>query len=285
MVETGHRPILGFAPPNYWSRMCAMGHPKPAEGDCLALHLYGDEGQIFNGTEYLCLNWMCEFSPFYQNSRYSRFLIAMVPTDMYWKSADKVNLTLQSLLQVIVQSIQTLETAGAAGLHGTCVVFKGDWKFLVQSLSLRHHPGTDRICWCCPATKSLRCPYVDMSLQALWRNTPVCDGDPWHSEPAIKSLTHWPIIGLDIMHMLHLGVIRDLVGSVLVLLVRCKFFSGNKAGHNTKCQCVWPLNLYIMFADSTMCFARQSKGCMMPLSKSKNGPGSTLTNVFPKLGN
>lgn len=225
--------MLGFAPEHYWTRMGAMGHPPPAEGDCLALHLYGDEGQIFNGTEYLCLNWMSEFSPFYRNSRYSRFLIAMIPSDMYWKTAVKTNLTLQSLLQIIVRSIQTLETTGAAGLHATCVVFKGDWKFLAQSMCLRHHPGTDRICWCCPATKSLRFPYVDMSPQALWRTTPDGDGPPWHSEPAIKSLTHWPIIGLDVMHMLHLGVIRDLVGSVLVLLIRCRFFSGSKAGDMT----------------------------------------------------
>ena len=211
--------------------MCAMGHPKPAEGDCLALHIYGGEGQIFNGTEYLCLNWMCEFSPFYQNSRYSRFLIAMVPTDMYWKSAVKTNLTLQSLLQVIVQSIQTLEAAGAAGLHGTCVVFKGDWKFLVQSMSLRHHPGTDRICWCCPATKSLRCPYVDMSPQAL-----------------CSLAAYW-----------------------------C-FSSVADSSLATRLDTILNVNLLafelIMFADSTMCFARQSKGCMMPCQNQRMGPAA-----------
>ena len=149
----------------------------------------GTKGKSSMETEYLCLNWMSEFSPFYQNSRYSRFLIAMIPSDMYWKAAVKTNLTLQCLLQAIVQSIQTLETTGAGGLHATCVVFKGDWKFSAQSMSLRHHPGTDRICWCCPATKSLRCPYVDMSPHALWRTTPDGDGPPWHSEPATKSLT------------------------------------------------------------------------------------------------
>ena len=249
-MSSGHRPILGHADETYWNKLNQHhGFPKPPAGsDSLGFNLFGDEGQIFDHVEHMCLNWASELSPFHTNSRYSRFLIGMVPATMFWKTDTKMNVTLNELLRVVIQSFQILEE-GFAGVSGQLVAFKGDWKFLVQSLHLCPQPSKDHICWSCGATKSMVCPYTDMSPGALWKRTPPVN-PLYEMEPALSNLRTFPIIALDAMHMFHLGVGRDLAASTILLLLRSTFFAGGKA-----CNCVsWlvPFSFFFLQVEDRM---------------------------------
>ena len=252
IMRSGHREILGHADEIYWEKLHHHhGFPKPPAGsDFLGFNLYGDEGQIFDHVEHLCLNWASELSPFWKNSRYSRFLIGMVPSRMFWKTDAKINATLNEILRIIIRSFQILEE-GHAGLQGRLVAFKGDWKFLVQSLNLCPQPSRDHICWACGATKSMVCPFTDMSAGAQWRHMPPVH--PVHQiEPALAQLSKLPIIALDAMHMFHLGVGRDLAASVLVMLLRTQ---APRQGN---------LNLFFLFIHSLpapIAGRRSNEGC------------------------
>lgn len=140
-----------------------------------------------------------------------------------------MNVTIRELLRPIMQSFKTLASEGSAGLHGVLVSCKGDWKWPVQSLHLRSQPSTDSISWQCGATKSMACPFTDMSDAALWRTTPAIPG-VHVLDPMIAQLPCPPIISLDAMHIFHLGVGRDLAASALLLLLRSNFYNGRKAG-------------------------------------------------------
>lgn len=76
---------------------------------------------------------------------------------------------------------------------------------------------------------------TDMSEQALWRTSGAPD-EVWHSPPALSALHYFSldIVSLDILHMYHLGVGRDIVASVLVLLLRSGFFEGRNASVSDK---------------------------------------------------
>ena len=71
---------------------------------------------------------------------------------------------------------------------------------------------------------------TDMSEQALWHTSRPPD-EVWHSPPALSALHSFSldIVSLDILHMYHLGVGRDIVASVLVLLLRAGIFAGRNA--------------------------------------------------------
>ena len=71
MIRSGHRDVLGFTSDTYWNNLKEYhGLPKPAgAADALGFNLYGDEGQIFDHVEHLCLNWASENHPIaYQQS-------------------------------------------------------------------------------------------------------------------------------------------------------------------------------------------------------------------------
>lgn len=231
MIRSGHRDVLGFTSDTYWNNLKEYhGLPKPAgAADALGFNLYGDEGQIFDHVEHLCLNWASETTPLHTSSRYSRFLIGLVPSNMFWKSESNINITLQELLRPVIESFRILETSGCEGLHGRLIACKGDWKFLVQSLHLVPQPSKNEICWACGATKDMRCPFTDMASTASWRSTPPVQ-PVHHLEPQIFKLAHRPLIALDAMHMWHLGVGRDLAASTLALLLRSNFYDGSKVG-------------------------------------------------------
>lgn len=231
MIRSGHRDVLGFTSDTYWNNLKEYhGLPKPAgAADALGFNLYGDEGQIFDHVEHLCLNWASETTPLHTSSRYSRFLIGLVPSNMFWKSESNINITLQELLRPVIESFRILETSGCEGLHGRLIACKGDWKFLVQSLHLVPQPSKNEICWACGATKDMRCPFTDMASTASWRSTPPAQ-PVHHLEPQIFKLAHRPLIALDAMHMWHLGVGRDLAASTLALLLRSNFYDGSKVG-------------------------------------------------------
>ena len=92
---------------------------------------------------------------------------------------------------------------------------------------------TLQICFRCAASKfkgneDFQCCYTDVSMSAKWRDEPV--GPMWAREPAMSNLHefHDELIALDLLHVLHLGVTRDLVGTGFKLLCRSReFYSGS----------------------------------------------------------
>ena len=91
------------------------------------------------------------------------------------------------------------------------------------------HPA--QICWRCGATKGnsdFSTVYTDFSATAGWRLRAV--GEPWETRPFLVDLWGWTpdIIGIDLLHVLFLGVFRDLCGSAIRVLIQCKdYFSGS----------------------------------------------------------
>ena len=231
LLANGHREVLGRVDDHYWRVLEQYGHerPGPPGADAVGLALYGDECQVWDGVQVMSLCWMSESSPFLTDPPKSRFLIACVPT-MAYVIQDKVNLTLQTLLQSITASLNEWNKSGVRGLFAATVLCKGDWKFLVQAFNLcRHYNARDKICFRCEATKSLEAPFTDVTEQATWRFQTACC--PWNTPPALLQLHNFSLqnIGLDILHCWHLGVGRDLLSSTLVVLLRTNIFQGQTA--------------------------------------------------------
>ena len=94
----------------------------------------------------------------------------------------------------------------------------------MQSLNLTRHAGKESVCYRCPATKGnedLSLCYTDISDDALWRSRP--DDEPmWQTAPALSRLVGFTrkLIAFDLLHILHLGVLRDLAGTALKLMVK-----------------------------------------------------------------
>ena len=87
-----------------------------------------------------------------------------------------------------------------------------------------------QVCWICHATKGshdLSMCYTNSSDDAAWLNTVYLD-EPWEVTPTLSFLPGFDIkmLGLDILHIFHLGVGRDLIGSALRVLCRGNIFNG-----------------------------------------------------------
>eukprot|EP00439_Symbiodinium_sp_Y106_P060799 s3615_g9.t1 len=89
---------------------------------------------------------------------------------------------------------------------------------------------TFQVCWRCAATRgnsNIECVYTDISETAAWRSMPV--QEPWEQEPVATSIWGWDLslVGIDLLHVLHLGILRDLCGSAIKVLVSKRgFFRG-----------------------------------------------------------
>lgn len=203
-----------------------FGVPKPGP-DAFPIQFFGDEVEIFDNHQWMCLNWSAETSPVHSDAKASRYLICVLPvaTYLFRRQGQKkvVNITLQECLKIVVRSFNALSAEGIAAV--TCV--KGDWKFLVQALSSKF----SAICFKCCATKNLLCPYTDVSPEASWR-THVRHETVWYERPALADLDHFSfrVITPDVLHTYHLGVGRDVVASIItVLLNGQQFLQGGSA--------------------------------------------------------
>ena len=234
IVEAGHRDLFGRTDEQYWRAQERCGIPRPCctLEDALGIQLYGDEGQFYEQDSYMAISWTCECSPFYTDQALSRFVIALMPATRYYVNTSGINMTLQALLKIVVRSLNRWQCAQV-------VTIKGDWKFMVQCANLERHPGTNRICFRpgCFASKSLDCPYTDVSAGAAWRAAAAPVLLPWSVQPEICHLrgfdARW--LSVDLLHAFHLGVGRDIASSAFVVLLRTGQFAGNNA--------LWPQSL------------------------------------------
>lgn len=227
LLKAGFREHLGEANDFYWQTMSdEFGVQKPQFQDSIGLQLYGDECQFFENEQWMCFHWMSDNSIWWKDGRKSRFLICMIPVSKY-AVRNGVNLTLQSVLSAVVVSLNFWRSNSVRDVGAQLVGLKGDWKFLTQSLNLVRRPNCEAFCFLCEGSKGMERPITDLSVSAGWR----CDvaRPPWNSEPSLMQVEGFSLalVGLDLLHIWYLGCGRDLVGSVLVILIRTGFFPGN----------------------------------------------------------
>ena len=92
--------------------------------------------------------------------------------------------------------------------------------------------GPVQICFRCAATKGnhdFACCYTDVSDNAAWRYQSI--GPMWNIAPAMSGLTGFSekLIALDLLHVFHLGVARDVCGTGFKLLCKNRdVYSGRK---------------------------------------------------------
>ena len=205
---------------------------KPSNPDCtrtIGVQLFGDEGEVFKGNSMMLLHWSSENSPYHSDPKLSRWLICILPVHMYAfreEGKAKVNLSLQAILKHVVESMQIWRNAPIRGLGMAFSSLKGDWKFLCQALNLARTPGSNECCLHCMCTKDLSAPYTDLGQMALWRT--MVPTEPWHTKPELAKMQGFnlSLVGFDILHLFFLGTGRDLVSSVLIILLRLRIFDG-----------------------------------------------------------
>ena len=227
LLKAGFREHLGEANDFYWQTMSdEFGVQKPQFQDSIGIQLYGDECQFFENEQWMCFHWMSDNSIWWKDGRKSRFLICMIPVSKY-AVHNGVNLTLQSVLSAVAVSLNFWRSNSVRDVGAQLVGLKGDWKFLTQSLNLMRHPNCEAFCFLCEGSKGMERPITDLSVSAGWR----CDvaRPPWNSEPSLMQVEGFSLalVGLDLLHIWYLGCGRDLIASVLVILIRTGFFPGN----------------------------------------------------------
>ena len=226
LVQMGHRNLLGHATEEYWEvlyRNFSISRPDDS-ADCIPVSVFGDEMQVFDGLQYCCVNWSSDVALFHSNAMVSKFLTVMIPTTAYVFKG-KVNLTIQEAMRVVVRSLKLYREGP---LHLVVCALKGDWKWMVQILNAKNTPSSNSVCYKCNATKNLEAPLTDLDSTAVWRSSPLHADDIWWEVPSVAEL---PGFGLqlfcpDILHTYHLGIGRDVVSSVLVLLLKQGCFPG-----------------------------------------------------------
>ena len=144
-----------------------------------------------------------------------------------------------ALLTEVVASLRRLFFEGVKTKNGTIFAaiagVKGDLEFHRKYLRLERsyaNVGTKSqiaMCHLCLAGRA-GVPAEDYSESPQWLQTLYLER-PWsmEKEPALSELPYdstcpEDILKLDIFHVLRLGVARDIVGGVLVILLRLKFF-------------------------------------------------------------
>ena len=90
------------------------------------------------------------------------------------------------------------------------------WGLEMDEAIFQHEQAqAESICYHCLATKgthNLDGSYSDLSAGAIWQGTVLNCNHPWRVEPALASLQWFSIkkVSMDLLHIWHLGVARDL---------------------------------------------------------------------------
>ena len=227
LLQMGHRNLLGHATEEYWQvlhQYFSIARPDDCT-DCIPISVFGDEVEVFDGLQYACVNWSSDVALHHSDAMMSKFLCVMIPTTAYYFRG-KTNLTLQEAMKVIVRSLNRLYHQGPLRL--VVCALKGDWKWMGQILNARNGPSSNSICYKCAATKNLDAPLTDLAATAVWRSSPLQGDQVWWEVPAIAELVGFgmQLFCPDILHTYHLGIGRDVVASILVLLLKIGCFPG-----------------------------------------------------------
>ncbi|CAK9083364.1 Uncharacterized protein SCF082_LOCUS39572 [Durusdinium trenchii] len=221
------------------SALISEGYLEALVDDVRELPRYwrGDEINALNDS-WMYVIWTSDASPFLTNSMSSRFPIAVLPAARYAISDQGINLTLDALTTQIVASFNRLANTGvkirdATSLHRRTVSklwfyvcgFRGDWKAMREAFHFTRDYSRDEICWLCLARKGnesdMTYAFCNASEHAdFWSTYMVAD--PWAISPPYAQLVGFSTdqIMPDLLHVVNLGVGRDLLGSILHILIK-----------------------------------------------------------------
>ncbi|OLP85870.1 hypothetical protein AK812_SmicGene33098 [Symbiodinium microadriaticum] len=157
----------------------------------------GDEATCINDS-WMYLLWTSDFSPFLTDALGSRMVMCLLPAKHYVVTEDGVNLTLQAVMHVITESWNRLSRIGIP----------------VHDFPSR---GAQDMSMC----------FTDLSSTNGYWST-LYRFVPWRWTPAYASLDGFNTrqIFPDLLHVWHLGVCRDLIGSAMQLLLEAGVWDG-----------------------------------------------------------
>lgn len=181
----------------------------------------------------------------------TRHLITVMQEKVYWKRANGINASLQTIMAFIAWSLNVLfeglwPDAGAppelrwsmrglpiAGPWRACMIgVKGDWKFLRVIMLAKRHYNASFVCFKCFASNKIpELLYTNTTASAGWRLTYETMHDYMRNTPADRRPSlllvrgfHTGMVLPDLLHTVFLGVGRFFVASVLLALVRLDFY-------------------------------------------------------------
>ncbi|OLP74798.1 hypothetical protein AK812_SmicGene45560 [Symbiodinium microadriaticum] len=176
------------------------------------------------------------------HSYLSRHLCCILPTYMATKGAEVLDGVLQALAKDVEQLFQGGICIQGRKYYAALIGCKGDAKWHVATAKLFRsylHLGSVadyEICPYCLAGHSNH-PFEDCSSEATWVST-LYSSAPWHVPGPFESISYDPTMPAakykrDPLHVFKIGLARDIIGSLLILLIRFfKIFDwpGDKVG-------------------------------------------------------
>ena len=214
----------------------ARAHPVYEQDlrNYLPIRIHGDDGKYSKERSVCIWNWSGVFP--HGDAQDTRFLITVVPTHIFWCEG-KVNKTLEAVTSFLTWSINVMfagvwpeEGFAAASLNGERLLkaggplagnwraafagFKSDWKFEKEVFMQTRCWRARLVCPNCLASSQGENLYTDPD--GNWRNTTFNHAD-LAAEPDPRSPLegilgfHHDLVYVDVMHVLFLGIGRDLV--------------------------------------------------------------------------
>ena len=200
----------------------------------IPLQLWGDEGTL-QESSWMLLSMMSALCSGRVRtlSQASRYLLFSFPVDGYHKEQG-VNVSWQSLIEQVVVDLNLLYEEGiqtSSGLFFARVIgLKGDMKWMAQSLNLIRTSSHNNICPLCLASKTdPGMLFTNVREDAPWRST-VFSTNPWTTLPKLMMLKGFTVhhIKLDLMHIFHLGIGRDVAATAIKELIKARIFQGDQ---------------------------------------------------------
>ena len=235
------------------SAIGAVPRLKPA-CDCLAyMQRRPDLPQFGISGAFLDESTLGTCSAMYTNYRghsyLSRHLLFGLRNAVYKENPHVV----EKLLEAVVEGFRTLLSQGVkipgfGTYYGAVLGCKGDMDWHVKSYSLdrcysrvQTRSGEGMICHACHASTGTNstCPFDDLTDNPLWAQTLYRTrpfSDPWPILASLPAYQDAPeqIIVPDPLHVVKLGIARDLIGGIILVLLRKGFFDYEGSSRNLK---------------------------------------------------
>ena len=171
-----------------------------------------------------------------------------------------------SLLETIVAGFQKLFSEGVVARgkrwYAAVIAVKGDMDFhlkfcnLERSYSNVGHRTLGYICHCCMASTGAAstCGFEDFSEEPQWLLS-MFRTRPWSSEPAFARLPYdggkcpEKLLVPDPFHVVKLGLARDVVGGIIIILLRRGFFDFPHKSKSLAARLARAQSMFVLFAE------------------------------------
>lgn len=237
----------------FWRHIRQLPWNPLEEGDrpeeCFPITLHGDCAPCYNGDSVLIVSWSCPLAA--GGSLGHKMLIAVISKERLVS-----NTSLNELMSFIAWSIncmiegrwplqghngplppgkrRSFQGKPLAGpWKGRWFAMKGDLEYFRWALKWRRHYNCCKICVFCDACKAGDMLYTNIHEGAPWERTErtheeiELSGDVQTPLSAIKGWDHKRVL-FDLMHVMHLGLLKDVLGAAIVLLCEHPYFYGQQ---------------------------------------------------------